>query len=51
MFKGLVRFGEITNRRIERYLIYQGEFEQRFENFGVAVPYRKFLEQTVSQLD
>ena len=51
MFKGLVRFGEITKREIERYLIYQGDFEQRFENFGLAVPYRKFLEQTVLQLD
>jgi uncharacterized protein len=51
MFKGLIRFSEIANRRIDRYLVYQGEFEQRFENLGLAVPYRRFLEHTVLQLD
>ena len=50
MFRGLVRFEQIARRKIKRYLVYQGEFEQRFEHLGLAVPYRKFLDTVVPGL-
>lgn len=50
MFRGLVRFEQIARRKIKRYLVYQGEFEQRFEHLGLAVPYRKFLDAVVPAL-
>ena len=50
MFRGLVRFEQIARRKIKSYLVYQGEFEQRFEHLGLAVPYRKFLDTVVPEL-
>lgn len=50
MFRGLVRFEQIARRKIKRYLVYQGEFEQRFEHLGLAVPYRRFLDRVVPEL-
>ncbi len=51
MFKGLRRFERLAKRNVYRYLVYQGEFEQRFENIGTAVPYRSFLQSVVPALD
>ena len=51
MFKGLVRFAKVANRDITPYVIYQGEFEQRFEDLGSALPYEKFLGEILPQLD
>ena len=51
MFRGLVRFGQIADREVKRYLVYQGEFEQRFEHLGLAVPYGIFLATVVTGLD
>ena len=50
MFKGLLRFEQLARRNVNRYLVYQGEFEQSFENLGTAVPYRNFLESVVPEL-
>lgn len=50
MFRGLVRFERVAQRKVKRYLVYQGEFEQRFEHLGLAVPYRKFLEDVIPEL-
>ena len=50
MFKGLLRFEQLSRRDVNRYLVYQGEFEQSFENLGVAVPYRRFLESVIPEL-
>ena len=51
MFRGLVRFEQIANREVKRYLVYQGEFEQRFEHLGLAVPYGIFLATVITGLD
>ena len=50
MFKGLNKFEQITNRRLKKYLVYQGEFEQDFANLGRAVPYQKFLKEILPAL-
>ena len=50
MFKGLNKFERITKRKFKKYLVYQGEFEQNFDELGYAVPYQIFLERTLSQL-
>ena len=50
MFKGLNRFEQITNRRFNKYLVYQGEFEQNFDELGNAIPYQKFLEEILPNL-
>lgn len=50
MFKGLNRFEQISNRRLRKYLVYQGEFEQDFDGLGRAVPYQMFLEKILPAL-
>jgi len=50
MFKGLNRFEQIAGRQLEKYLIYQGEFEQDFDRLGRAVPYQKFLQDILPKL-
>lgn len=50
MFSGLVKLGRLLTRPLESYVIYQGEHVQRFEGAGLAVPYRRFLSQTVPGL-
>jgi predicted AAA+ superfamily ATPase len=50
MFKGLNKFEQITNRPFKKYLVYQGEFEQKFDELGYAVPYQKFLEEVLPKL-
>jgi len=50
MFKGLDKFEKISNRQLIKYLVYQGEFEQDFEQLGRAVPYQKFLEDILPKL-
>lgn len=50
MFKGLNKFEQITNRQLNKYLVYQGEFEQNFDELGLAVPYQKFLEDILPGL-
>ncbi len=50
MFKGLNKFEQISSRQLEKYLIYQGEFEQNFDRLGCAVPYQKFLEEILPNL-
>lgn len=50
MFKGLNRFEQITNRRFKKYLVYQGEFEQNFDELGNAIPYQKFLEEILPNM-
>jgi predicted AAA+ superfamily ATPase len=51
MFKGLNKFEQISNRQLKKYLIYQGEFEQNFDGLGRAVPYQKFLEEILPNLN
>jgi len=51
MFKGLNRFEEIANRPLTKYVVYQGEFEQSFDRLGRAVPYQKFLEEIIPELN
>ena len=51
MFKGLGRFARIARRDIAPHVIYQGEFEQHFENLGNALPYEKFLGELLPQLE
>ena len=51
MFKGLNKFEKISNRQLKKYLIYQGEFEQNFDGLGRAVPYQKFLEEILPNLN
>ena len=51
MFRGMVRFEQIAKRKVKQYLVYQGEFEQRFEHLGLAVPYGSFLDTVVPELD
>jgi len=50
MFKGLNKFEQITKRQFKKYLVYQGEFEQDFDEFGFAVPYQIFLERILLEL-
>ena len=50
MFKGLNKFEEITKKQFKKYLVYQGEFEQDFDELGYAVPYQIFLERTLPNL-
>lgn len=51
MFRGLRRFAEISKREITPYLVYRGEFEQRFDGLGMALPYQAFLSKLLPQLD
>ncbi len=51
MFKGLRRFEQLAERKVHRYLVYQGEFDQRFEGLGTAVPYQNFLQSVIPALD
>ena len=51
MFKGLGRFVRIAKRNVTAYVIYQGEFAQRFERLGLALPYEQFLGEVLVQLD
>ena len=51
MFKGLGQFARIAKRNFTPYVIYQGEFAQRFERLGLALPYEKFLGEVLVQLD
>ena len=50
MFKGLNKFEKITKRQFKKYLVYQGEFEQSFDDLGYAMPYQIFLERTLPNL-
>ena len=51
MFRGLARFAQIAGRSVTPYVLYQGEFAQRFDNLGAALPYEKFLGEVLPQLD
>ena len=50
MFKGLNKFEKITKRQFKKYLVYQGEFEQNFDELGYAIPYQIFLERMLPEL-
>lgn len=51
MFRGLARFAQIAGRSVTPYVLYRGEFAQRFDNLGAALPYEKFLGEVLPQLD
>ena len=51
MFRGLARFAQVAGRNVTPYVIYQGEFAQRFDNLGSALPYEMFLGEVLPQLD
>lgn len=51
MFRGLARFAQIAGRSIMPYVAYQGEFAQRFDNLGAALPFEKFLGEDLPLLD
>ena len=50
MFKGLNKFEQISGRHLSKYLVYQGEYEQNFDQLGRAVPYQNFLEEILPAL-
>jgi predicted AAA+ superfamily ATPase len=50
MFKGLCKFDALTDRPFKKYIVYQGEHLQRFEDLGDAVPYRIFLDSVIPGL-
>lgn len=54
MFKGLNQFealtrGNLVNRKLKKYLVYQGDFEQSFNELGSAIPYKLFLEKIIPE--
>lgn len=51
MFKSLAKFGDISGRQVEKFVVYQGEHLQDFESLGKAIPYRRFLEELLPDLD
>lgn len=45
--KGLRSFEEIAHKPVEKFLVFQGEREQKFSKGEIAVPYREFLLETL----
>jgi predicted AAA+ superfamily ATPase len=50
MFKGLNQFEKLTQKTLQKYVVYQGEYEQAFQHQGIATPYNVFLEKLIPQL-
>ncbi len=50
MFKRLNQFEAIAKRDVSKYVVYQGEHSQNFQELGQALPYKKFLEDVVTAL-
>ncbi|MCU7837352.1 MAG: AAA family ATPase [gamma proteobacterium symbiont of Taylorina sp.] len=50
MFKGLQKFESISGISFNKYVIYQGEYEQKFDHLGLAIPYKKFLDEYILNL-
>lgn len=50
MFNGLNKFEFISKRKLIKCIIYQGEYEQDFEQLGQATPYQLFLENFLPEI-
>lgn len=50
MFRGLKKLSELTGRSFRKYVVYQGEHEQSFDELGRAIPYTTLLDRVIPKL-
>lgn len=50
MFRGLKKFDDLVQAPLKKLVVYTGEFRQRFEMAGDAIPYQIFLDEIVPSL-